>query len=198
MRSPALTVPIGSTTGAAAKLMSREKASSVFVTDGEKPVGIVSQVDLLGLAVGSVEPEGAKLGDVYVQIHGLRGSSDPAILTEIDRVIAKGLRHIARHVKPIVLSLDISPQGNHRTGDATVSARLYTDQGIFYASLTGWNFYAGIAALLDELAEQTRRVRDTLRRQRRRSTRDLPPNDEEPADPELEAKIRAATEPDEG
>jgi CBS-domain-containing membrane protein/ribosome-associated translation inhibitor RaiA len=195
MHSPAVTVPSGTTTGEAAHRMTAEKVSSVFVVDGQRPVGIVSQADLLGLAVGTVEPEGSKLGDVYVQIHGLRGSSDPSILTEIDRVVAKGLRHISRHVRPVALSLDISPQGTHRAGDATVSARLYTDHGIFYASISGWNFFAGIADLLDELSEQTRRVRDESRQRRRQSSKGVP-LDEELVDPELEARIRAATEND--
>ncbi len=197
MHSPALTVPKGTLTGRAAKLMSDAKVSSVFVVEDRKPAGVVSQADLLGLAVGAAEPEGAKLGDVYVQVHGLRGSSDPAILTEIDQVVAKGLRHISRHVKPMLLSLDISPHATHRTGDATVSARLYTDHGIFYASVSGWNFFGGIASILDELNEQTRRVREATRGRRRTSMKGLPSHDEEPADPDLEAKIRAATGGDE-
>ncbi|MCI4361520.1 MAG: hypothetical protein L3J91_07415, partial [Thermoplasmata archaeon] len=102
------------------------------------------------------------------------------------------LRHISRHVHPIMLSLHITPQGTHRSGDATVTARLYTDHGIFYASITSWNFFAGIADLLDELSEQTRRVRDDARHRRRASAKSIPV-DEEPGDPELEARIHAAT-----
>ena len=197
MTSPALVLPIGATTGEAAELMTKKKVSSVIIVDeAGKPVGVVSQGDLLGLAVGASAPEGAKLGDVYVQIHGLRGSSDPEILTEIDRVLAKGLRHISRHVKPVLLSLHISPHAAHRTGDATVSARLYAEQGIFYASLSSWNFYAGVAGLMDELAEQTRRVHEGDRQKRRRSPKGVP-SEEMPVDADLEAKIRAATDRDE-
>jgi CBS-domain-containing membrane protein/ribosome-associated translation inhibitor RaiA len=192
MHSPALTVPAGTTAGAAALLMSREKVSSVFVVEEGRPTGVVSQVDLLGLAVGG-EDSGrpSKLGDVYVQVHGLRGSGDPAILTEIDRVVAKGLRHISRHVHPTLLALDITPHATHRSGDATVSARLHTDHGIFYASQDGWNFYAGITDLLDELSEQARRVHDATQQRRRRSTKRVP-IDDLPVDAELEAKIRLA------
>ncbi|MGC2034773.1 MAG: CBS domain-containing protein [Thermoplasmata archaeon] len=196
MHSPAITIEPGATSGEASQRMTEEKVSSVFVVENGKPIGVVSQVDLLGLAVGSglaVPEEG--VGDVYVQVHGLRGSGDPEVLTEIDRIVAKGLRHISRHVHPRLLSLNITPQGTHRSGDAAVQVRLHADEGTFYASQTGWNFYAGIADLMEELAEQTQRAQAGRRRTRRAKVRGLP-TDEEPADPEVEEKIRAATAPE--
>lgn len=194
MRSPAVTVPSGASTAAAARLMGREKVSSVFVVEEGRPLGVVSQGDLLGLAVGGAEPAGLpKLGDVYVQVHGLRGSSDPAILADIDRVVARGLRRISRGARPLLLSLHITPHAMHRSSDATVAARVYTDRGIFYASQTGWNFYAAVAGVLDDLAEQTRRTREDPRGRGSRRGRAAPPGEEEIADPELERKIRTAT-----
>lgn len=196
MHSPALTVPRGTSVGDAARMMAAEKVSSVFVVDGGKPVGVVGQAELIGLAVGGGEPPaGSRLGDVYVQVHGLRGSSDPSTLTEIDRLVAKGLKHISRHVRPQLLSLQITPHATHRTGDATVHARLQTDQGIFYATETGWNFFASITDLMEELAEQTRRARDGVRRARRASVRALAADDS-PGDADLERRIRAATSTD--
>ena len=196
MNSPAITVPTGTTAGEAARLMSHEKVSSVFVVEDGKPTGVVSQVDLLGLAVGGAEPPGgSRLGDVYVQITGLRGSGDPTMLAEIDRVVAKGLRHISRHARPTLLSLHFSPHSTHRSGDATVEARLHSDQGIFYASNTGWNFFASISTLMDELSQQTRRSHEDRRRRRRISTKSVPP-EATVGDAELEARIRAATEGD--
>ena len=193
MHSPALTVPKTARAADAAKLMTREKVSSVFVVEDGKPVGVVSQADLLSLAIGSGEAA-TNVGDVYVQIHGLRGSGDPSIVAEIDRVVAKGLRHIARHARPMLLSLNVTPQGTHRTGDATVHARLNTDRGIFYATHSGWNFFAGIADLMDELENQVRRAGDERTdRKHRRSIKGVPPDDA-PVDPDLEARIRAATE----
>lgn len=193
MHSPAVTVSAGTSTGDAAQSMTRNKVSSVFVVEDDRPTGVVSQSDLLGLAVGRAEtPRGPKFGDVYVQIHGLRGSSDPSVYADLDRVVAKGLRRISRHVRPILLSLHITPQGNHRSTDATVQARVYTNQGIYYASQSGWNFFAAVADALEELGEQARRAREEGRGRRRR-TAGPSTHDEEPADPELEAKIREAT-----
>ncbi len=192
MHSPALTVGPSTTAGEAALMMTKAKASSVFVLENGRPVGVVSQGDLLSLAVG-VGGGATNVGDVYVQVHGLRGSGDPAILAEIDELVAKGLRRIARHANPIVLSLHVTPQGTHRTGDATVSVRLTTDRGNFFASETGWNLFAGIATLMDELEQQARRSHDERDdRRKRRSLRSVPA-DEAPADPELEARMRAAS-----
>ncbi|MCI4368765.1 MAG: CBS domain-containing protein, partial [Thermoplasmata archaeon] len=193
MSSPALTVPTGTTTGVAAALMTRRKASSVFVVEKDKPVGIVSQGDLLGLAVGGGEnASSVSVGDVYVQVHGLRGSGDPTILTEIDKVIASGLRKIARHAKPRLLSLHITPHATHRGGDATVQARLVTDTGAYNASKSGWNFFAGVASLMEELEAQVRKQDDGGAKRRRTSTRKMPPEADEPADPELEERLREA------
>jgi len=105
--------------------------------------------------------------NVYVEITGLRGSVDPGLLAEIDGGVAKGLRRIARYVRPTLLTLHFAPQGTHRTNDLTVEARLFTEQGrIFYASHTGWNLMAGVVGLLDDLAEQTRRASETPRGRR--------------------------------
>jgi CBS domain-containing protein/ribosome-associated translation inhibitor RaiA len=195
MHSPAVTVPRGTAATAAARVMVREHVSSVFVVDEGKPTGVLSQTDLLGLVVGAgARPGGVRpTSDVYVQIHGLRGSSDPDTLAEIDRVVAQGLRRISRHVRPNLLSLHISPQGNHRSGDATVQARLHTDRGIFYASDTEWNYFAGIAALMDELGEQVRRAKDEIRQRRRHVPSAARIGvDETVGDDELEARMRDA------
>jgi CBS domain-containing protein len=192
MHTPPLTVEPGTTTGEAARLMSHERVSSVFLVEEGFPTGVVSQADLLGLAVGGARPANAKPEDVYVQITGLRGSGDPQILTEVDRAVARGLRHIGRHVSPNLLSLHVTPHATHRTGDTTVEARLHTNRGIFYASHTGWNFYAGVTEVMNELAEQTRRSQDGRRRSG--GSRKVVATDEPSVDEDLERRIRSATE----
>ena len=198
MRSPALTVPEGTRASEAARRMTAERTSSVFVVDASgRPTGVVAQTDLLGLAVGRAGPSAREVGDVYVQIHGLRGSADPAVLTEIDRVIARGIRRVARHARPILLSLHITPHATHRTGEASVQARLHSDRGILYASQTGWNYFLAISDVMDELAEQARRQGEERRGRRRGNGAQKRVEDDSRADPELEARIRAATSRDE-
>jgi CBS domain-containing protein len=195
MHSPAVTVPRGTSTGAAARLMTQEQVSSVFLVDGERPVGIVSQADLIGLAVGGSAPSEGKLGDVFVQIQGLRASGDPAILADIDQVIARGLRRIARYVHPVMLNVHFQPHASHRSGEASVQGRLNTDHEILYASRTGWNFYGALNDLLDELETQARRQKEERRGGIHRSSTRLVAEElaETSADPELEARIASAT-----
>jgi CBS domain-containing protein len=195
MHSPALTVSRGTKTGTAARLMNQERVSSVFIVDGKRPAGVVSQSDLIGLAVGGNAPSEGAIGDVFVQIQGLRASGDPAILAEIDQVIARGLRRIARYVHPVMLNVHFQPHASHRSGEASVQGRLNTDHEILYASRTGWNFYGALNDLLDELETQARRQKEERphgihRASTRRAADAL---DEPSADPELEARIESAT-----
>ncbi|MGC2290217.1 MAG: CBS domain-containing protein [Thermoplasmata archaeon] len=195
MHSPAVTVPRGTTTGAAARLMSQERVSSVFVVEGGRPAGIVSQADLIGLAVGGSAPSEGAIEDVFVQIQGLRASGDPAILADIDQVIARGLRRIARYVHPVMLNVHFQPHASHRSGEASVQGRLNTDHEILYASCTGWNFYGALNDLLDEFETQARRQKEERphgihRSSARRAADELA---DMSADPELEARIQSAT-----
>lgn len=200
MNSPAITIPLGASAIEAARVMAREKVSSVFVVENGRPTRVVGQADLLSLAISRARPGPSREGveNVYVEITGLRGSADPGLLAEIDGGVAKGLRRIARYVRPTLLTLHFAPQGTHRTNDLRVEARLFTEQGrIFYASHTGWNLMAGVAGLLDELTAQTRRASEVPRGKGRR--RGLPPEADDATfeDPDLEAKIRAASGNDE-
>jgi len=196
MRSPAVTLPLGATALEAARVMTREKVSSVFVLEDGAPTRIVGQADLLSFAISRARPGSVRGGieNVYVEITGLRGSVDPGLLAEIDGGVAKGLRRIARYVHPTLLTLHFAPQGTHRTNDLTVEARLFTEQGrIFYASHTGWNLMAGVVGLLDDLSAQARRASESPRGKGRR--RGLSPEMDEATfeDPDLEAKLRAVS-----
>ncbi len=199
MHSPALTVPAGTSAAEAARRMSEENVSSVFVVEDGRPTRVLGQADLLGLVVGRSRPAKgrARVEDVYVEITGLRGSGDPALLAEIDHLVARGLRRVARYVRPTFFSLHVAPHATHRTNDLTVEARLHTDSGIYYASHTGWNLLAGVSGLLDELTAQTMRSREASRDRGRRSRRTREADETEPVDPDLEERIRVATGADE-
>ncbi len=199
MHAPPVTVALGTSAAEAAATMVREKVSSVFVIDGDRPVRVVGQADLLGLVLGSVRAEesSGRVEDVYVEITGLRGSADAALLADIDHLVAAGLRRIAKHVRPTLLTIHFAPHATHRTNDLTVEARLHTDVGIFYGSHTGWNLMAGVAGLLDDLTGQARRARETPRghgRSRRTAGADATLF----VDAELEQKLRTASGADDG
>lgn len=195
MHSPPVTVALGTSALEAARLMTSEKVSSVFVVENDRPVRVVGQADLLGLLVGATRGTRAqpKVEDVYVEITGLRGSADPALLADIDHLVAAGLRRLARHLRPTLLTLHFAPHATHRTNDLTVEARLHSDEGIFYASHTGWNLMAGVAGLLDDLGSQARRHHEERRRRPRGGRGASAQSDTSFVDAELESKIRNAT-----
>ena len=197
MRSPAVTVEATETAVDAAREMTEQKVSSVFVVEQDHPTRIVGQADLLGLVVGAARTAkgpGA-IEDCYVEVTGLRGSSDPALLADVDHLVAQGLKRIAHHTHPSLFSLHLSPHSTHRTADITVEGRLHTDRGIFYASQTGWNLMAGVSGIMEELTAQVQRDAES-RRDRARTPRRATV-DESVEDPELEQRIRAATSDDE-
>jgi len=192
MHAPPVTVSEGTGVTEAARRMTQEKVSSVFVVEDHRPTRVLGQADLLNLIISRSRPTAsrARVEDVYVEISGLRGSADPMLLAEIDHVVVRGLRRISRHLRPTLLSLHVAPHATHRTNDLTVEARLHTENGIYYASHTGWNLLAGVSGLLEELESQARRNRETSRRQGRRSRRSAASDAEESVDGELEAKLR--------
>ena len=193
MHSPPVTVGAGESWTEAARRMTEENVSSVFVVEHDHPVGILGQADLLNFVVGRARrrPSKARVEDVYVELTGLRGAGDPALFADIDHLVARGLRRVARYVQPTLLSLHFSPHSTHRTSDLTVEARLHTNQGIFYATHTGWNLLAGVSGLLEDLAGQTRRVRETRTKRRPVSIRTTGSEEGPVEDPELERKLRA-------
>ncbi len=193
MHAPAVTVPAGTDLAAAARRMSREKVSSVFVVADDRPIRVLGQTSLLGLVVARARPgrTPARVEDVYVEITGLRGSGDPGLLAEIDHVVARGLKRLTRSVRPRLLSLHFAPHATHRTNDLTVEARLHTDDGIFYASHTGWNLLAGVAGLLEELDSQTRRTAGARRARGRAGRRGVAPEEAPLDDADLERRIRS-------
>jgi CBS domain-containing protein len=197
MHAPPVTVPSGTDVATAARRMTAENVSSVFVVTDGRPVKVLAQTNLLGLVVAQARPTRtpARVEDVYVEVSGLRGTGDPALLAEIDHVVARGLKRITRSVRPRLLSLHFAPHATHRTSDLTVEARLHTDEGIFYASHTGWNLLAGVAGLLEELEGQTRRSRDAARHRGRAGRRGTPAEEEPLDDPELERRIREVSDP---
>lgn len=192
MHSPPVTVSRAATTGDAARAMAAAGVSSVFLVEDGRPTGVVSQADLLGLSIGlDAAAAGSPLKDVYVQVHGLRGSGDPETLTELDELIAKSLRRLSHHARPTLLSVQVSPH-SARSGDATVHVRLHTDRGIFFATETGWNFFASVTSSLDDILSQVQRAHEASIGRRRRGGRGASEEDEIPADPDLERKMRAA------
>lgn len=187
MSTPPLTLPESATAGDAARAMTRAKTSSVFVVDGDRALGIISQTDLLGLAVR------AKVGQegTYIEITGFGAGTDAELMGDLDRILGAGLKRIAKSVKPIMLSVHVTPHASHRVGDASVETRLHTDWGVFYASRTDWNVFQATTDTMDELERQVRETKTGARQKSRGAGRRLGEVDTSDtlSDPEVEARL---------
>ncbi|MDE1822007.1 MAG: CBS domain-containing protein [Euryarchaeota archaeon] len=187
MTRPPLTVPRRSTAGEAARLMTKNRSSSVFVAEGEAAMGLVSQADLLGLAVRHA-PDAS---GVYIQISGLTAGSDPTLMTDLDAVLSKGLKRIARAEAPRMLSVHVVSHPTKGLGAMSLEARLHGPSRIYNASRTDYNLLKAAADVMEELERQVRGVKAEDRERSRGHARRMVPGESSEliADPELEQKI---------
>jgi CBS-domain-containing membrane protein len=187
MTRPALTVSRGATAGEAARLMTKNRVSSVFVVDGDRLMGIVAQADLLSLAVRHAPSEEG----VYIQISGLGSEADPTMVSDLDAILSKGLKRVARAEAPRMLTVHVASHASQGMGSMTVEARLHGQTRIYNASRTEYNLLKAAADVMEELERQVRGVREGEReRERSRSRRSIPSDASEVvADDALEQKL---------
>lgn len=156
MTRPALTISRGASAGEAARIMTKNRTSTVFVAENGQLLGIVSQADLLGLAVRHAPSEAG----VFLQISGLGQGTDPMLVSDLDAVLSKGLKRVARSEAPRMLSVHVASHASQGLGSMTVEARLHGQSRIFSASRTDFNLLKAAADVMDELERQVRGVRE--------------------------------------
>jgi hypothetical protein len=126
-------------------------ASSVVIVDGEKPVGIVTKGDLLGM-LASLEPEEG----CFIQITGLEGH-DPFFMDEVWAVIDPVVQRMAAHVRPLTLYLHVME--HHRTSGHRVECRvrMNTDRGLYVATAEDDNIMRAVAEVMARLDKIVKR-----------------------------------------
>jgi len=132
-------------------------ASSVIIVDGERPVGIVTKADLLGM-VASLEPEEG----CFIQITGMEGH-DPFLTEELWAVIDPAVKRTAAHTRPLTLHVHVME--HHRAAGHRVECRvrMQTDRGLFVATSEDDNIARAVAEVMDRLEKIVRRDVDRTR-----------------------------------
>lgn len=169
MRSPPVVVPTGAPALEAARRMHRTGVSSVFVERSGRPLGVVTQVDLLEAAVGG-RPSVRPRENVFVRVHGFSPHAAPDVATDIDHAVSAGLERIHRRLPAVLLDLHVTPEGVHRSGNVTVAARLHTPFGIVRGTRSDWDVRQAVARVMEQIERQTRDL-SLRRREERRSRR---------------------------
>jgi len=166
MSQPAISVSPSDSIGKVASLMLEKGLATIFVHEGERLVGVVSQADLMEQVISLKKREG-----VYVQITGLV-EEDPDVYNVLYDEIEKAMNRIDKIQFPRVFTVHI--QTYHSEGmrsKYSIHGRLTTDRSMYYASQTDWNLYKTMDALLDQLEKTVKREHEkTLDLRKKKAT----------------------------
>ena len=132
----------------AVSLMMEKDLGMVFVHEGGRLVGVVSQADLMEQIISLKPREG-----VYVQITGL-DEQDPDVYDTLYSQIEKSMNRINKlhNQTPRVFTLHVSKY--HSEGLRTkysLQSRLTSDHGMYYSNATEWDLFKTMDILLDYL-----------------------------------------------
>lgn len=157
MTSPPLSAGRGTKVGALIDDMVELGASSVVIVEGERPVGIVTKGDLLGM-MASLEPEEG----CFMQITGMEGH-DPFLTDELWSVIDPTVKRIAAHARPLTLHVHVME--HHRSNGHRVECRvrMNTDNGLYVATSEDDNILRAVAEVMDRLEKIVGRDVDRTR-----------------------------------
>jgi len=147
-----ITVPLGTSVGNAAQLMSEHSITSVIVVDGNKPVGVVTQLNLIELIASAKKRE-----EVYVQITGLSEESSFQF-DSLYTIIQNSLQRIAKVTVPTFFSMHVA-QYNIETGESKYSIRiiLKASNKSFYAKAHDWNLMKATDDVMNVLEKMVRK-----------------------------------------
>ena len=168
MSRPAISVSPSDSIGKVASLMLEKGLATIFVHEGERLVGVVSQADLMEQVISLKKREG-----VYVQITGLV-EEDPDVYNVLYDQIEKAMNRIDKIQFPRVFTVHI--QTYHSEGirsKYSIHGRLTTDRSMYYASQTDWNLYKTMDALLNQLEKTVKREHEKTLDLRRMKATDL-------------------------
>jgi CBS domain-containing protein len=168
MSRPAISVSPSDSIGKVASLMLEKDLATIFVHEGERLVGVVSQADLMEQVISLKKREG-----VYVQITGLV-EEDPDVYNVLYDQIEKAMNRIDKIQFPRVFTVHI--QTYHSEGmrsKYSIHGRLTTDRSMYYASQTDWDLYKTMDALLNQLEKTVKREHEKTLDLRKKKATDL-------------------------
>lgn len=142
-------------------LMTKRKSTSVVVVRNNKPVGIITQRDIIEALASSNETTG-----VYIQISGLE-DADPMTFDEMYDIIGKHLGKIKKYYPPKAFSAHVIHHHQKEDLDKfTVHARLSTEHGSFTAQEYDWDLFVALENSMKNIHKQA------SKRHERRVTRE--------------------------
>jgi ribosome-associated translation inhibitor RaiA len=128
--------------------------SSVIIAEERKPIGILTQVDLIELLTSYRESP-----QLYVQITGLE--EDPEFYDAMYTMIRKGMKRVSGIVKPKILNLHVVQ--HHSEGlrsKFTLRARMTTEKKMYYANAFEWDLMKALDEVMWQLEKTIKREKE--------------------------------------
>jgi CBS domain-containing protein/ribosome-associated translation inhibitor RaiA len=167
MNKPPITINEDAKIMEAVELMNNNDISTVVITDKERPVGIVTQYDLIEL-IASFKKE----DQVFVQISGLHEAESEAydIMFEL---IQKYIKRVGKIITPKIFTIHVHSEGGSHdaSGDVTLRGRLTTEHEMFYATAEDWDLMKALSDMLSQMERMIRKDKDKKRDAERQSAR---------------------------
>jgi ribosome-associated translation inhibitor RaiA len=125
--------------------MKEKKTDGVLVVENNKPIGIVTEKDLLEVYVSTLGKKG-----FYYQISGLTNEDD-FILSTIDRMIRDTLQKLSKIFNPQFFFLHVKKHDKKGKVKYSIRTRFRTDKGIFVSKSYAWDLRDAVNEALGKL-----------------------------------------------
>lgn len=166
MSAPPVTATVDASAAEAARLMDEYGISSVVVVDADRPIGIVTQVDLLEHLASLQTRE-----EAFVQISGL-DNDDWWTYETLYAAIGRGLRRIANIVLPRILNVHVvTHKSAGDTSKYSIRARLTTESGLYVARDYDWDPWTAMQKVMEQFERRIKKEKEQTLDRRKRSRR---------------------------
>ncbi|MFH1228882.1 MAG: CBS domain-containing protein [Candidatus Aenigmatarchaeota archaeon] len=142
---------------AVAKLMKKSKTDGVIVVENSKPVGIVTEKDLVEVYVSSLKKKG-----VYYQISGLTNEDEFATAT-VDRMVRDTLQKMAKVINPQFFFMHVKKHEKKGKAKYSIRTRFLTDKGVFISKSYDWDIRDAVNHALENLEKMMVKEIETKR-----------------------------------
>jgi len=164
---PACFVPKDTNLGLLIREMKNKNCRVCVVVENNKPIGIVSQKDILELIA-----EKSNSGNVFVQITGLE-IDDPEPYEFIYNEVDKFIKKFARLEKLLLQSLIFHIEEHTSNGYETtynITSRLITDKKLYLSNSKDRNLYRAVDDVLEKFETQLLKEKDKKLSKRKQAT----------------------------
>jgi CBS domain-containing protein len=146
-------------------LMNKNNISTVIVIKNNRPIGILTQYDLIEL-IASFKKEGR----VFVQISGLAEGNTSAYELMFE-LIQKFVKRISKIATPKIFSIHVTEHTGgveKASGNFTLRGRLTTEHEMFYATAIDWDLLKALSEMLTQMEKMMRKDKEKRRDAERR------------------------------